>query len=252
MSCKMLCCACGELSATVAKMARHMGAGLADEGTKSKDFTKWTGELVLHCLEEAFRRNPEAAMFSISTISDLPSDGPIEGTHLIQATAFALGFDSPLRIHILHHARSSANGELIRKLCENRSWNPGTHYWWVKKASITVAEWLNARAMQAPVLADSPHAPAKRRGPGRPRILGSKPAAFGVPALSKSSRMMIEIKKMLSQKESVHRKELLDYLLATKIMGNETDPMHALATFLSNHKKDFQSDGSGNFSLRKP
>ena len=64
--------------------------------------------------------------------------------------------------------------------------------------------------------------------------------------------MMMEIKKMLSHKGSVHRKELLDYLLATKIMGNETDPMHALASFLSKHKEDFQSDGSGNFSLRKP
>jgi hypothetical protein len=229
-----------------------LGADLVDEGTKSKGFTKWTGELVIHCLEEAFRREPDAAMFSMSTVSDLPSDCPIEGTHLIQATALALGFDSRARIHILHHARSSANGGLIMKLCENRSWNPGTHYRLVKEASITVAEWLNARAMQAPALADSSHAPAKRRGPGRPPILGSRPAAFGVVALSKSSRMMIEIKKMLSQKESVHRKELLDYLLATKIMGNETDPMQALAIFLSNHKEDFQSDGSGNFSLRKP
>ena len=64
--------------------------------------------------------------------------------------------------------------------------------------------------------------------------------------------MMIEIKKMLSQKESVHRSELLDHLLATKIMGIETSPMQALARFLSIHKKDFQSDGSGTFSLRKP
>ena len=231
-------------------LSLSQGADLADEGTKNKDLGKWTGGLVLHCLEEAFRRKPDAAMFSMSTVSDLPSDCPIEGTDLIQATALALGFDSCARIHILHHARSSANGELIKKkLCENRSWNPGMHYWWVKEASITVAEWLNARAMQAPALADSSHAPAKRRGLGRPRIW---PAAFGVAALSKSSRMMTEIKKMLSQKESVHRKELLDYLISTKIMGNETDPMRSLAIFLSNHKNDFQSDGSGNFSLRKP
>jgi hypothetical protein len=233
-------------------MARRLGADLVDEDTKSKDFTKWTGELVIHCLEEAFRRKPDAAMFSMSTVSDLPSDGPIEGTDLIQATALALGFDSSERKHILYDARSRGTGETIYKLCENQSWRPATHYECVKEASITVAEWLNARAMQAPALADSSHAPAKRRGPGRPRILGGRPAAFGVAALSKSSRMMIEIKKMLSQKESVHRKELLDYLLATKIMGNETDPMQALSIFLSNHKKDFQSDGSGNFSLRKP
>jgi hypothetical protein len=221
---------------------------LVDEGTKRKGSAKWTGELVLHCLEEAFRRNPEAAMFSMSTISDLPSDGPIEGIHLIQATAFALGLDSPLRTHILYHSRSRGTGELINKLCENRFWKPSTHFERVKDASITIAEWLNARAMQAPALADSSQAPVKRRRPGRPR----RPAAFGVAALSKSSRMMIEIKKMLSQKESVHRRELLDYLLATKIMGIETSPMHALATFLSRHKEDFQSDGSGNFSLRRP
>jgi hypothetical protein len=64
--------------------------------------------------------------------------------------------------------------------------------------------------------------------------------------------MMIEIKKMLSQKESFHRRELLNHLLATKIMGDEADPMQALARFLCIHKRDFQSDGSGNFSLRKP
>jgi hypothetical protein len=218
---------------------------LADEGTKNKDLGKWTGELVIHYLEEAFRRNPETAIFSMSsTVNDLPSDCPIEGTHLIQATALALGVDSSERKHILYHARSRGTGESTYKLCENQSWKLTTHYWWMKGASITVAEWLNARAMQAPALADSSHAPAKRRRPGRP--------FGGVAALSKSSRMMIEIKKMLSQKESVHRKELLDYLLATKIMGHETDPMRALATFLSNYKKDFQSDGSGNFSLRKP
>ena len=55
---------------------------MADEGTKNKDLGKWTRELVIHCLEEAFRRNPDAAMFSMSTVSDLPSDCPIEGTHL--------------------------------------------------------------------------------------------------------------------------------------------------------------------------
>ena len=233
-------------------LSLSQGADLADEGTKNKDLGKWTGGLVLHCLEEAFRRKPDAAMLSMSAVSDLPSDGPVEGTHLIQATTLALGFDSRERIHVLYHARSRATGELINRLCEIRSWNPGTHYRLVTEASITVAEWLNARAMQAPPLADSSHAPPKRRGPGRPPILGSMPAAFRVAAFSKSSRMMTEIKKMLSQKETVHRKELLDHLLATKIMGNETDPMHALASFLSRHKEDFQSDGIGNFSLRKP
>lgn len=157
------------------KWLDKLGADLIDEGTKSKGFTEWTAELVLHCLEEAFRRKPDAAMFSTATVSDLPSDGPVEGAHLIQATTLALGFDSRARIHILYHARSRATGELINRLCENRSWNQGTHYWWVTEASVAVAEWLNARAMQAPAVADSAHAPAKRRRPGRPPILGSRP-----------------------------------------------------------------------------
>jgi hypothetical protein len=96
-------------------LSLSQGADLDDEGTKNKDLDKWTGGLVLHCLEEAFRRKPDAAMFSMSTVSDLPSDCPIEGTDLIQATTLALGFDSHARIHILHHARSSANGELTNK-----------------------------------------------------------------------------------------------------------------------------------------
>ena len=123
---------------------------MVDEGTKG--FAKWTGELVLHCLEEPFRRKPDAAMFSMATVSDLPSDGPIEGTHLIQATALALGFDSRARIHILYHARSRATGELIKKLSENRSWKLQAHYWWVRRGSIAVAKWLNARVMQVPPL----------------------------------------------------------------------------------------------------
>jgi hypothetical protein len=52
-------------------------------------------------------------MFSVSIISDLPSDGPIEGIHLIQAIAFALGLDSPLRTHILYHSRSRGTGESV-------------------------------------------------------------------------------------------------------------------------------------------
>ena len=150
------------------------GADLADEGTKSEGFAKWTGELVIHCLEETFRRNPEAPMFSTATISDLPSDGPVEGTHLIQATTLALGFDSRARIQLLYHARSRSAGESIHKLCENRSWNRSEHYKKVIDASIAVAEWLNARGMSAPAPAEKSHPPAKR-GAGRPPTMGSKP-----------------------------------------------------------------------------
>ena len=147
---------------------------MIDDGTKSKGFTKWTAELVLHCLEEAFRRKPDAAMFLVSNVSDLPSDGPIEGFHLIQATGLALGFLSLARIQLLYHARSRGTGESIYKLCENRSWNRSEHYKKVIDASITVAEWLNARSMQAPAPAEKSYPPAKR-GAGRPPTMGSKP-----------------------------------------------------------------------------
>ena len=147
---------------------------MANQCIKNEGFAKWTGELVIHCLEEAFRRNPEAPMFSMSAISDLPRDRPIEGIHLIQATALALSLESPARIQLLYHARSRGTGESIYKLCENRSWNRFEHYKKVIDASIAVAEWLNPRGMSAPVLAEKSHLPAKR-GAGRPPTMGSKP-----------------------------------------------------------------------------
>jgi hypothetical protein len=146
-----------------------------EEGKKNNGLATWTGELVIHCLEEAFRAKPDAAMFSMEGVSDLPSDSSIEGIQLIKATALALGLDTRARIHILYHARSRSVGEPINKLCANQSWKGGTHYWQLTDASIAVAEWLNARAMQAPELTDNFQASAKRRGVGRPPTLGSKP-----------------------------------------------------------------------------
>ena len=147
---------------------------MADKGTKNEGFAKWTGELVIYCLEEAFRRNPEAPMFSMSAISDLPRDRPIEGIHLIQATALALSLESPARIQLLYHARSRGTGESIYKLCENRSWNRSEHYKKVIDASIAMAEWLNVRGMSGAAPAEKSHLPAKR-GAGRPPTMGSKP-----------------------------------------------------------------------------
>jgi hypothetical protein len=107
---------------------------------------EWTGELVIDRLEAVFQRNPDAAMYSVPAVSDLPYEEPIEGLRLIQATALALGLDSPARIHLLYHARARGTGEPIYKLCQIRSWKRGTHYRRVIAASIAVAEWLNARA----------------------------------------------------------------------------------------------------------
>jgi hypothetical protein len=131
---------------------------------------KWTGDLVINRLEAAFRMNPNAAMFS--AWPDFPSEGvSIEGIHLIQATALALGLDSSARIHLLYHARSRGTGESIYKLCQNRFWKRTTHRTRVIAASIAVAEWLNARSMRVPMRTDISHASAKR-GPGRPPTLG--------------------------------------------------------------------------------
>jgi hypothetical protein len=103
---------------------------------------EWTGALVVGRLKVAFRRNPDAAMFSVP--DDLSFEGPIEGLHLIQATALALGLHSPARIHLLYHARALGTREPIYKLCQNRSWSLPTHYSRVNAASTAVAEWLNA------------------------------------------------------------------------------------------------------------
>jgi hypothetical protein len=71
-------------------------------------------------------------------------------------------------------------------------------------------------------------------------------------ATTKAERMRRAITKLLQQRITLHRGVLLEHMLTSKIMGNETDPMQALAIFLSSHKELFESDGAGNFSLRKP
>jgi hypothetical protein len=49
----------------------------------------------------------------------------------------------------------------------------------------------------------------------------------------------------------LHRKMLLDGLVEAGIMGKETDPLQALAIFLTGNKDSYESDGSGNYSLRE-
>jgi hypothetical protein len=151
---------------------------LAAEDIKNKFFSQWTGDLVIHCLEEAFRGKPDAAMFSVTAVSNFLSDGPIEGIHLIQATAFALGLNSPARIHLLYHARALGTGESIYKLCQNRSWSRAKHYTRVSAASIAVAEWLNARAMRVSMFPGTLNVlkATKARGkkPGNPNIAATQ------------------------------------------------------------------------------
>ena len=135
--------------------------------------SSWTGELVINRLEAAFRMHPNAAIFA--ACSDFFSEGmPIEGTDLIQATAVALGLDSPARVHLLYHARARSAGRPISRLCQNRSWKESTHYDRVTAASVVVAEWLNARSMRVPTFADL--SSAKRRV-GRPPTRGRHPSS---------------------------------------------------------------------------
>jgi hypothetical protein len=68
---------------------------------------------------------------------------------------------------------------------------------------------------------------------------------------TKAVKMKLHIGGFLKKHGSTHRKELLGSLIAAGIMGKENDPMQALAIFLSSHKDLFESDGSGNFSLRE-
>jgi hypothetical protein len=142
---------------------------------------EWTGKLVICRLEAAFRRYPDAAMYAVSTVNDLPCEGPIEDLHLIQATALALGLDSPARVHLLYDARARGTGESIYRLCQNRSWSRPTHYTQVTAASIAAAEWLNARGMRVSMCPDTRDSlkTVKARGkkPGNPNLAAARKRA---------------------------------------------------------------------------
>src|SRR5258706_1084961 len=75
-------------------------------------------------------------------------------------------------------------------------------------------------------------APAPTSPPSTHRQNGGLPPLTMIAgsAATKAARMRLAITKMLQQRPQVHRKELLDHLLESKIMGNETDPLHAFAT----------------------
>jgi hypothetical protein len=70
-------------------------------------------------------------------------------------------------------------------------------------------------------------------------------------AMSKAAKMKAYLRGYLEEKGTAHRKELLEKLIQTGIMGKEKDPMQALAIYLSSNKDIFEFDGSGNYSLRE-
>jgi hypothetical protein len=75
---------------------------------------------------------------------------------------------------------------------------------------------------------------------GRPRLKHSK-----------ASTVRSALQELLQANGAVHRSAMLKYLVNKNLMGNEKNPMASLAAYLSDWKKDFVSDGKGNFSLRK-
>jgi hypothetical protein len=72
----------------------------------------------------------------------------------------------------------------------------------------------------------------------------------GLLAKTKVARMKGYIDGALQNRLKVHRKSLLEGLIANGIMGKEANPMQALAIFLSSNKDDYESDGEGNYSRR--
>jgi hypothetical protein len=79
---------------------------------------------------------------------------------------------------------------------------------------------------------------------------GSIPAAaIHASTETKAARMKSFIQGSLHANTKVHRKSLLDGLIAAGIMGKEKNPMQALAIFLSG-SEEYESDGAGNYSIK--
>lgn len=87
-----------------------------------------------------------------------------------------------------------------------------------------------------------------------PALLPTKPRTPepGVRVATKADRMDQEATALLTMRGTVHRKEILAHLIEKEIMGSEKDPLAHLAAFLSDRKERYESDGKGNFKLRRP
>lgn len=68
---------------------------------------------------------------------------------------------------------------------------------------------------------------------------------------SKATKIRAAITDLLTKKSTVHRAAILDHLTKLGLMGNEKDPMAALAAYLSGWKDIFDFDGKGNWSLKE-
>ena len=69
--------------------------------------------------------------------------------------------------------------------------------------------------------------------------------------LSKRALIRMTVHEVIAPTGSAHRKDILAALIAEGVMGKEANPMAALAAYLSRSKDEFETDGHGNFSVRK-
>jgi hypothetical protein len=67
--------------------------------------------------------------------------------------------------------------------------------------------------------------------------------------LTKNERMEEGVLYILRANGEMHRRAIVDYLTAQRIMGGEKNPVGHLAAFLSLRRDLFVSDGHGNFRL---
>ena len=68
---------------------------------------------------------------------------------------------------------------------------------------------------------------------------------------TKGDKIKAEITALLQQRGTVHRKEILNHLIAFGLMGHEKDPMASLAAYFSGWRDIFEPDGAGNWSLKQ-
>jgi hypothetical protein len=70
-------------------------------------------------------------------------------------------------------------------------------------------------------------------------------------AATKKARLITEVDSVLGLRGPIHIRSLLEHLTTKRIMGHEQNPFKALGVFLATHTDRYQTDGKGNYSLRR-
>jgi hypothetical protein len=70
-------------------------------------------------------------------------------------------------------------------------------------------------------------------------------------AATKKARLITEVDSVLGLRGTIHIRSLLEHLTTKRIMGHEQNPFKALGVFLATHTDRYQTDGKGNYSLRR-